>query len=223
MCPARMRSRRSSWRACSACSSSAAFTWSACSGTTRSRLASPSCRRAGDRDPLRRLLGAAGHAIRREARPPGRPSPDRRRAGPVREHAGPLHLHREPAGADASARCGSWPLLPVFDGPGHVERDPAGLRACLRARNTSLQVGGALGLAVLATLSATRTDNLLASGSSQDAALTGGFQLAFWIGAGLVAAAIAVTALVVQTPAAQPELVEAPQDAEAERAYSEAA
>src|SRR4029453_19078046 len=32
--------------------------------------------------------------------------------------------------------------------------------------NTSLQVGGALGLAVLATLSATRTDNLLASGSS---------------------------------------------------------
>ncbi|HKH23006.1 MAG TPA: hypothetical protein VKA88_05245 [Solirubrobacterales bacterium] len=76
---------------------------------------------------------------------------------------------------------------------------------------------------MLATLSATRTDNLLASGSSQDAALTGGFQLAFWIGAGLVAAAIAVTTLVVQTPAAQPELVEAPQDAEAEPAYSEAA
>jgi hypothetical protein len=65
--------------------------------------------------------------------------------------------------------------------------------------NTSLQVGGAIGLAVLATLSSTRTDSLLASGSSPDAALTSGFHLAFWIGAGLVAAAIAVTTLVVRT------------------------
>jgi hypothetical protein len=94
--------------------------------------------------------------------------------------------------------------------------------------NTSLQVGGALGLAVLATLSATRTDNLLASGSSQDAALTGGFHLAFWIGAGLVAAAIAVTALVVRSvplpqQAREAEPVEA-EDLEAgEPAYSEAA
>ena len=64
--------------------------------------------------------------------------------------------------------------------------------------NTSLQVGGALGLAVLATLSSTRTDNLLASGSSPDAALTSGFHLAFWIGAGLVTAAIAVTTMVLR-------------------------
>jgi MFS family permease len=65
--------------------------------------------------------------------------------------------------------------------------------------NTSLQVGGALGLAVLATLSATRTDTLLASGSSPDAALTSGFHLAFWIGAGLVTAAIAITTLVIRS------------------------
>jgi EmrB/QacA subfamily drug resistance transporter len=65
--------------------------------------------------------------------------------------------------------------------------------------NTSLQVGGALGLAVLATLSSTRTDSLLASGSSPDAALTSGFHLAFWIGAGLVTAAIAVTTLVLRS------------------------
>jgi EmrB/QacA subfamily drug resistance transporter len=91
--------------------------------------------------------------------------------------------------------------------------------------NTSLQVGGALGLAVLATLSSTRTENLLASGSSPDVALTDGFQLAFWIGAGLVAAAIAITAVVVRGGAAQPELAELPQEGEAEGepALSEAA
>ena len=70
--------------------------------------------------------------------------------------------------------------------------------------NTSLQVGGALGLAVLATLSANRTDNLVAAGSSRNAALTSGLHLACWIGAGLVVAAIAVTALIVRPgPAAQ--------------------
>jgi sugar phosphate permease len=90
--------------------------------------------------------------------------------------------------------------------------------------NTSLQVGGALGLAVLATLSATRTDNLLASGSSPDAALTGGFHLAFWIGAGLVTAAIAITTLVVRTRPAlsEAEPVEQP-ELEGEPAYWEAA
>jgi MFS family permease len=92
--------------------------------------------------------------------------------------------------------------------------------------NTSLQVGGALGLAVLATLSSTRTENLLASGTSPDAALTSGFHLAFWIGAGLVAAAIAVTALVVRTtPAlAEAEPVGEPEpELGGEAAYSEAA
>jgi EmrB/QacA subfamily drug resistance transporter len=90
--------------------------------------------------------------------------------------------------------------------------------------NTSLQVGGALGLAVLATLSSTRTESLLASGTSPDAALTSGFHLAFWIGAGLVAAAVAVTALVVRTRPAveEAERVEEP-ELEGEPAYWEAA
>jgi EmrB/QacA subfamily drug resistance transporter len=52
--------------------------------------------------------------------------------------------------------------------------------------NTTQQVGGALGLAVLATLSTSRTDQLLASGVSDAAALTSGYQLAFFIGAALV-------------------------------------
>jgi EmrB/QacA subfamily drug resistance transporter len=85
--------------------------------------------------------------------------------------------------------------------------------------NTSLQVGGALGLAVLATLSATRADSQLASGASQDAALTSGFHLAFWIGAGLVAVAIGVAALVVRSaPAPAPAEGEAEVEASPARA-----
>jgi EmrB/QacA subfamily drug resistance transporter len=63
--------------------------------------------------------------------------------------------------------------------------------------NTSQQVGGALGLAVLATLSSTRTDTLLGNGDSTASALTGGYHLAFAIGAGMVIAGtiLAVTLL----------------------------
>jgi EmrB/QacA subfamily drug resistance transporter len=58
--------------------------------------------------------------------------------------------------------------------------------------NTTQQVGGALGLAVLATLSTTRTDNLVSDGVSQASALTSGYHLAFAIGAGLVVVAMSV-------------------------------
>jgi predicted MFS family arabinose efflux permease len=58
--------------------------------------------------------------------------------------------------------------------------------------NTSAQVGGALGLAVLATLAASRTDGLLAAGESQAAAVNSGYHLAYLAGAGLVAIAVAV-------------------------------
>jgi MFS family permease len=81
--------------------------------------------------------------------------------------------------------------------------------------NTSAQVGGALGLAVLATLSSTRTEDLIASGEPRATALNGGYHLAYLIGAGLVAAAILVAAIVVQ-PVQQAD--EAPSEAEAEAA-----
>jgi hypothetical protein len=58
--------------------------------------------------------------------------------------------------------------------------------------NTSMQVGGALGLAVLDTLSGSRTRSLEAAGRSHAAALTGGLHLALWIGAGLLMIGIAV-------------------------------
>ena len=55
--------------------------------------------------------------------------------------------------------------------------------------NTSFMMGGALGLAVLASLAAGRTDFELTSGVGAKAALNGGYQLAFLIGASCAAAA----------------------------------
>ncbi len=64
--------------------------------------------------------------------------------------------------------------------------------------NTTAQVGGALGLAVLATLSASRSNELIGEGESTAAALTSGYHLAFGIGAALVALAIAVAITVLE-------------------------
>jgi MFS family permease len=90
----------------------------------------------------------------------------------------------------------SFPALMTLAMDGATQED-AGLASGLV--NTTAQVGGALGLAVLATLSATRTDNLLADGESRAAALTDGYHLAFWIGAALVVVSF-VIAVVVLTP-----------------------
>jgi EmrB/QacA subfamily drug resistance transporter len=82
--------------------------------------------------------------------------------------------------------------------------------------NTTAQVGAALGLAVLATLSASRSADLVAGGESNAQALTGGYHLAFWIGAGLIVVAIGVVAAVLQ-PAG--DAAEAPQAEHAEREH----
>jgi len=55
--------------------------------------------------------------------------------------------------------------------------------------NTAFMMGGALGLAVLASLAAARTNALLASGTDPQVALNGGYGLAFIAGAGFAAVA----------------------------------
>jgi EmrB/QacA subfamily drug resistance transporter len=65
--------------------------------------------------------------------------------------------------------------------------------------NTSAQVGGALGLAVLATSSSTHTNSLTKAGKPLADALTSGYHLAFVIAAGLVGLAI-VLALALRAP-----------------------
>ncbi|CAM5438622.1 hypothetical protein SFIMM107S_01698 [Streptomyces griseus] len=64
--------------------------------------------------------------------------------------------------------------------------------------NTTQQIGMALGVAVLSTLAAGRTEALGAAGHSSAEALTGGYRLAFTVGAGLLAAAFAVAALMLR-------------------------
>ncbi len=73
--------------------------------------------------------------------------------------------------------------------------------------NTSVQVGGAIGLAVLATLATERTSNLVARGQPAPAALNSGYHLAYITGAGLVfvAIAVAVSVLRARVPARAPE------------------
>ena len=76
--------------------------------------------------------------------------------------------------------------------------------------NTAFMMGGALGLAVLASIATSRTHSLEASGDSSLVALTGGYHLAFAAGAGfaLLAAATGAAFLRVGAPDRAPETEE---------------
>jgi hypothetical protein len=68
--------------------------------------------------------------------------------------------------------------------------------------NTAFMMGGALGLAVLASFAAMRTDALLAAGSDGVTALNGGYQLAFLLGAASAAIAAIGGGIFMRTRAA---------------------
>jgi len=92
--------------------------------------------------------------------------------------------------------------------------------------NTSMQVGGAVGLAILATLSTERTDGLLDEGVAEAAALNSGYHLAYLIGAGLAAIAVLIAIFVLRQPQ-MPQMHGEPEEDEGgmpepEPAYSDA-
>jgi MFS family permease len=150
--------------------------------------------------------------------------------------AGLLFFTRAPVGADyvtdllpSMVLLGigaglSFPSLMTLAMSGATRSD-SGLASGLV--NTSLQVGGALGLAVIATLASTHTESLLADGKSTADALTGGYHLAFFIGAGLLTAAIALAVGVLTSKEVVEVEEEEPQPSQEvgrpEPAYSEAA
>jgi EmrB/QacA subfamily drug resistance transporter len=81
-----------------------------------------------------------------------------------------------------------------------VDQSEAGLASGVV--NTSFMMGGALGLAVLASLAASRTDTLLAAGDDELAALTGGYHVAFLVGAIFALGAAAIGAALLRPGAA---------------------
>ena len=68
--------------------------------------------------------------------------------------------------------------------------------------NTSQQIGGAIGLSVLAAVAASHTDGLRAEGAAQVEALTSGFQLAFAVAASFAFASLVVAAVMLRRPSA---------------------
>jgi MFS family permease len=64
--------------------------------------------------------------------------------------------------------------------------------------NTTQQVGGALGIAVLSTIAVTTTDDAVARGTAAPVALTDGFVNAFWAGAAIAFAGVLVSLFLVR-------------------------
>jgi hypothetical protein len=82
-----------------------------------------------------------------------------------------------------------------------VRADDTGLASGLI--NVALQMGAAIGVAVLATLSTTRTQHLLTTGVGGHEALTSGYRLGFSVATGCVVVALALTGLLRPSRSAQ--------------------
>ncbi|MGI8412981.1 MAG: DHA2 family efflux MFS transporter permease subunit [Solirubrobacteraceae bacterium] len=91
---------------------------------------------------------------------------------------------------------------------GDVDQRDAGLASGIV--NTSFMMGGALGLAVLASLAASRTSHLLASGHRQLAALDGGYHIAFLVGALFAVLAALLATVLLQAKSIPAPAVEEP-------------
>ena len=131
------------------------------------------------------------------------------------------HFWQNLAGPFFVAGAGTaFAFIPVSIGAlaGISERD-AGVASGLL--NTSQQLGGAIGIAVASTVTATRVHSLAAQGHSTSSALTGGFQSALWVCGLTGLAAVPVTFALIRRremarAVAKPGQVDLPEPAMAE-------
>ena len=71
--------------------------------------------------------------------------------------------------------------------------------------NTSQQIGGAVGIAILSTIAASTTSDAVTSGTALSSALTDGFRTAFWAGAALAFAGVLVSVFLVRDRDLRPQ------------------
>ena len=164
---------------------------------------------------LARPLGAARHALRHPQAA--------RRAGSASPRLGLLLFVRAPV--DGNFLTDVLPSMILLGFGAGMAFNPLLLAAMNDAEpheaglasgvvNTAFMMGGALGLAILASIAASRTDSLRASGHGALDALTGGYHLAFLVGAifAIAAATIGATLLretvVMPPPGGEPEPVQ---------------
>jgi len=103
----------------------------------------------------------------------------------------------------------SFPSLAII---AMSETDPSEAGLASGLLNTSGQVGGAFGLAVLATLAGARAQALVQDGVSSAAALAGGYHLAWLVGAGTVVITLALAVSVLRGRNAMPAEAESVDD-----------
>jgi EmrB/QacA subfamily drug resistance transporter len=89
--------------------------------------------------------------------------------------------------------------------------DEAGLASGLI--NTSQQIGGAVGIAILSSIAVSQRDDALASGTALPNALTDGFQTAFWVGTAIAFAGVLVSIFLVRGRDLRPQETTAPEPA----------
>ncbi|MFL4907989.1 MFS transporter [Streptomyces sp. MMS24-I2-30] len=97
---------------------------------------------------------------------------------------------------------GAGLALPAVMGLAMSSATPADSGLASGLINTTQQIGGALGVAILATLAGSRSDTLLGQGKNPAEAMTGGYHVSFLVAAALEVVGVALAAFVLRAPKA---------------------